>query len=197
VSNLAVSLAQNGARVLVVDCDLRRPTVHRNFDVASAPGLSDLIVGHASLEQALRPGVAERLDVLPCGYIPPNPAELLGSGPLRDVLKQLRQSYEWVLLDAPPILTIADTAILCPSVDGLVLVVAAERTARHAVQRAVEQVTTVGGRVVGVVLNRVDLERNSYYFGRYYGDYYRSYYQDAASRRVDRVARGADRLSRM
>lgn len=197
VVNLAASLAQNGARVLVVDADLRRPTLHRSFNVASAPGLSDLIVANCTVEQAVRSGVAKGLDVMPCGYVPPNPAELLGSQPLRDLIPSLREAYDWVLIDAPPILTMADAPVLSPVVDGLILVVAAERTARHAVLRSIEQVEGVGGKVLGIVLNRVDLQRNSYYFGRYYGDYYRSYYQDAANRRTDSVATGADPQRRM
>ncbi len=197
VANLAVSLAQNGQSVLVIDADLRRPTLHRHFNVSSVPGLSDAIVGNCTLEQAVRVGVAKGLDVMPCGYVPPNPAELLGSSPMRDLVINLRDAYDWVLIDAPPILTMADAPVLCPVVDGLILVVAAERTARHAALRSIEQVSAVGGRVLGVVLNRVDLERNSYYFGRYYGDYYRSYYQDAANRRTDSVATGSDPQTRM
>jgi Mrp family chromosome partitioning ATPase len=116
---------------------------------------------------------------------------------MRDVVVRLRDAYEWLLIDAPPILTMADAPVLCPLVDGLLIVVAAERTARHAVLRSIEQISGVGGKVLGVVLNRVDLERNSYYFGRYYGDYYRSYYQDVANRRTDAVATGDDPMRRM
>ncbi len=188
VANLAASLAQNGARVLVVDADLRRPTLHRHFNVASAPGLSELIVGGCELARALRPGVAPRLDVLPCGYVPPNPAELLGAPATRELLSRLVEGYDWVLVDAPPILTIADTAVLAPLVDGVLLVIAAERTARHAVTRAAEQLSAVGAKLLGVVLNRVDVSRNVYYYGRYYGDYYRSYYQQSAERPGDAVA---------
>jgi capsular exopolysaccharide synthesis family protein len=197
VANLAASLAQNGAQVLVIDADLRRPALHKNFDVTSVPGLSDVIVGNCTLEQAIRKGVAKGIDVMPSGYIPPDPAELLGSNAMRDVVMRLRDAYEWLLVDAPPILTMADAPVLCPLVDGLLIVVAAERTARHAVLRSIEQISGVGGKVLGVVLNRVDLERNSYYFGRYYGDYYRSYYQDVANRRTDAVATGDDPMRRM
>jgi capsular exopolysaccharide synthesis family protein len=116
------------------------------------------------------------LCVLPCGYIPPNPAELLGSDALREVLQGLRRKYDWVLVDAPPILAMADTPVLCPFVDGLVLVVWSESSSRPALRRALDQIERVGGKLTGVVLNKVDLQRNAYYYGQHYGEYYRKYY---------------------
>ena len=176
VTNLAVSLAQNGARVLVVDADLRRPVLDRHFGVPSTPGLSDLIIEKCAPGEAIRPTGCDGLHLIPCGYLPPNPAELLGSPRMRELLRGFASRFEWVLVDAPPILAIADAPVLSTFVDGLVLVVAADRTARPAVQRTIDQVTAVGGKIVGVVLNRLNLERNAYYFGQYYGKYYQSYY---------------------
>lgn len=183
VANLAASLAENGMRVLAVDADLRRPTVHQHFGLEKVPGLSDLLVGKCTLTEAVRPTRLSRLSLLPCGYIPPNPAELLGSESMREVVAVLRKRYDWVLIDAPPILAMADTPVLCPHVDGVVLVVWAESCTRAAVEGAVHQVAHVGGKVTGVVLNKVDLERNSYYYSQHYGEYYRSYYADATSQR--------------
>jgi len=176
--NVAASLALNGARVLVVDADLRRPTLAKHFEVSSAPGLSDLIVGSCELVDAVRETQFKGLDVIPSGYLPPTPAELLGSARMRSFLRSLPEEYEWVLVDAPPVLAIADAPVLSTYVDGMILVIAAEKTARPAVQRTIDQVRAVGGKLVGVVLNKVNLERNAYYFGQYYGEYYRSYYTE-------------------
>lgn len=180
VVNVAASLAQTGMKVLVVDADLRRPTIHQHFGIQGSPGLSDLIVGKSSLAEAVRATSFKGIEVLPCGYIPPNPAELLGSTAMSDILSGLRSRYDFVLIDSAPILAMADTPVLSRFTDGVVLVVAAERTPRPAIARTVDQLARVGGRIVGVILNRVDLERNSYYYGHYYGEYYRSYYSDAA-----------------
>jgi len=116
--------------------------------------------------------------VLPCGYVQPNPTELLGSTTLREILGALRTHYDWVLIDTPPVLAMADTAVLSPLADGVVLVVAAETSSRPAVQRAIDQLRSVNGRMLGVILNKVNFERNSYYYGQYYGEYYRSYYAE-------------------
>jgi succinoglycan biosynthesis transport protein ExoP len=180
VANLASSLAINGARVLAVDADLRRPTMHHHFGVPKAPGLSDLILGKCRASDAIQTTRYKGLQVLPCGYTPPNPAELLGSASMKKVVDALRTYYDWVLIDTPPILAMADTPVLCPLVDGVVLVIGAEVSGRTHIQRAIDQVSGVGGKVIGVVLNKVDLRRNSYYYSQYYGEYYRGYYAEGA-----------------
>ena len=178
-ANLAAALAHNGARVLVVDADLRRPTLHQHFGVPTTPGLSDVIVGKCEIAEAIQPSGFKGLRVLTCGYIPPDPAELLGSARMKEVVRSLRGLYDWVLVDTPPLLAMADSPVLCALADGVVLVVGAEISGRPAILRAIEQIKGVGGRVTGVVLNKVDLERNSFYYGQYYGEYYRTYYADA------------------
>jgi len=183
VANLAASLAQNGGKVLAIDADLRRPTMHQLFGVGKVPGLTDLIVGSCQASEAIKPTRFKELQTIPCGYIPPNPTELLGSASFREVIRALRTHYEWVLIDTPPILAMADTPVLAPFVDGVILVVGAEQSSRTAVQRAVDQILSVGGKVTGVVLNKVNLERNSYYYGQYYGEYYRSHYAEVGSAR--------------
>jgi capsular exopolysaccharide synthesis family protein len=121
------------------------------------------------------------LQLLACGYLPPNPAELLGSPMMKQILDALRAHYDWVLIDSPPLLAMADAPVLCSIAQGVVLVLAAEVATKPAVMRAVDQVASVGGKVIGVVLNRVNLERNAYYYSQYYGEYYRSYYAEGAS----------------
>jgi capsular exopolysaccharide synthesis family protein len=183
-ANLAGSLALNGAKVLLVDADLRRPTLHQHFGIQRSPGLSDLIVGKFQPSDVVQGSRFRGVHVIPCGYVPPNPAELLGSAAMREIVKALKTRYDWVIIDTPPILAMADTPVLCPYVDGVVLVVAAEVSGRPGVQRALDQIQSVGGKLLGVVLNKVDLRRNSYYYSQYYGEYYRSYYADAAVRGV-------------
>jgi capsular exopolysaccharide synthesis family protein len=192
VANLAASLADNGARVLAVEADLRRPTMHRHFGTDKTPGLTDLIVVMCTISQAAQWTRVPRLQLLPAGYIPPNPAELLGSQSLRDVFQALRKRYDWVLIDAPPILGMADTPVMCPLVDGVVLVVWAEHCARPAIEQAVDQVVRVGGKITGVVLNKVDLARNAYYYSHYYGEYYKGYSEAAEPRQasVEPLRRG-------
>jgi polysaccharide biosynthesis transport protein len=181
VANLGAALAQNGARVLIVDADLRRPTLHGHFGLAHTPGLSDVIVSKCRPHDVIRATPVEGLHFLPCGYIPPNPTDLLGSESLRDLLAAQKKRFDWILVDAPPILAMADTPVLCPFADGLVLVVWAENSGRPALKRALEQVHRVGGKLTGVVLNKVDLNRNAYYYGQYYGEYYRKYYASDSS----------------
>jgi succinoglycan biosynthesis transport protein ExoP len=184
VANLASSLALNGAKVLAVDADLRRPTMHQHFGVAKTPGLTDLIVGKCQASQAIQATRFKGLQILPCGYVPPNPAELLGSPAMKHVVEALKSHYDWVLIDTPPILAMADTPVLCPLVEGVILVVGAEVSGRPTLQRAIDQIVGVGGKIVGVVLNKVNLERNSYYYGQYYGEYYRAYYAEGSSRQA-------------
>jgi capsular exopolysaccharide synthesis family protein len=189
VANLAAALALNGAKVLAVDADLRRPTLHQHFGLLKTPGLTDLIVGKAAASQAIQTTRFNGLQLLACGYVPPNPAELLGSPAMKQIVDALRAHYDWVLFDSPPLLAMADAPVLCPLVEGVALVVAAEGSARPAVVRAIEQVGRVGGRVTGVVLNRVNLERNSYYYSQNYGEYYRSYYAEGRARRSEEASR--------
>jgi capsular exopolysaccharide synthesis family protein len=185
LANLAVALAQNGHKVLAVDGDLRRPTLYQHFGVVKTPGLTDLIVGKAAASQAIHSTRVDGLQMLPCGYLTPNPAELLGSPMMKQIIEALRAHYEWVLIDAPPLLAMADAPVLCPIVDGVVLVIAAESATRPAVMRAIDQVQGVGGKVAGLVLNKVNLERNSYYYSQYYGEYYRSYYAEGGAKRPE------------
>jgi len=178
---LAAALAHNGAKVLAVDADLRRPTLHQHLGLQKTPGLSDLIVGKAQASQTIQSTRIQGLQLLACGYLPPNPAELLGSPMMKQILDALRAHYDWVLVDSPPLLAMADAPVLCSIADGVVMVLAAEVATRPAVTRAIDQLRSVGGRLTGVVLNRVNLERNSYYYGQYYGEYYRSYYAEGTA----------------
>ena len=166
-SNLSVSLAQAGQRVLHVDADMRRPRVHAIFDIAQEPGLSNLLVGDCKPSASIRKTSVQNLCVLPAGMIPPNPAELLGSKRCEEFFATLGQNFDWVILDSPPVLAVADASILANTATGVVFVVGADQTSRQAARAALEQLEAVQAHVIGAVLNRVDLEKNPYYYSAY------------------------------
>jgi capsular exopolysaccharide synthesis family protein len=180
-SNLAVSLAQAGQRVLHVDADMRRPRVHALFDVAQEPGLSNLLVGDCKPSEAIRKTPVQNLCVLPAGLIPPNPAELLGSKRCEEFFATLGQNFDWVILDSPPVLAVADASILANTATGVVFVVGADQTSRQAARAALDQLAAVQAHVIGAVLNRVDLDKNPYYYSAYYRKEYARYYAPAST----------------
>ncbi len=167
-ANLAITLAQQGARTLLVDADLRRPLVHKVFNLVQEPGLTDVLVGSAALREAVRPNVIANLDVLPGGALPPNPSELLGSEAMHRLLEQLRAQYASVIFDTPPALAVTDATVLGASADAVILVLRVGETEEAAAQRAVEMFRRVQARVAGTVLNGVEKQRDRYY-QYYYG----------------------------
>jgi tyrosine-protein kinase Etk/Wzc len=162
-ANLAITLAQQGTSTLLVDADLRRPLVHRAFNLVQEPGLTDVLVGKAMLREAIRPNVIPKLDVLPAGALPPNPSELLGSEAMHGLLEQLRGQYDMVIFDTPPTLAVTDATVLGASSDAVILVLRAGETEEVAAQRALAQLRRVQARVAGTVLNGVERERDRYY----------------------------------
>lgn len=175
-ANLAIALAQSGQRVLLFDADLRKPRVHEVFNQKLEPGLSNLMVGQAKASDVMRKSGIPGLWLLPAGHIPPNPAELLGSRRFKDFQSTLREHFDWIVLDSPPVMAVTDPSIVAHAADGVVFVVGAEMTARHAAQSALEQLESTNARIVGAVLNRVDVQRNSYYYSQYYRREYLDYY---------------------
>jgi capsular exopolysaccharide synthesis family protein len=140
-------------------------------------GLSHLLVGRARAREAIQRTPHHNLWVLTAGLVPPNPSELLSSGRMRSLLDSLATGpFDWVIIDTPPVLAVTDAVILTPAVSGVVFVLGAEMTRRRIAERAVETMMTSGPRVLGVVLNRVDVDRNKYYYSRFYGYQYQSYY---------------------
>ncbi|MGH7664856.1 MAG: GumC family protein [Gemmatimonadaceae bacterium] len=179
VANLAITFAQQGQRTLLIDADLRRAVLDRTFGVPRSPGLTDAIIGHLGLAEIVNGTDVENLFVLGSGHFPPNPSELLGSPGMRSVLQDARQNYDIVLLDSPPLLAVTDAAVLATMVDGAILVVRMQSTAREAVRRALSQLKAVHSRVLGALMNDVDMSKASYYGG--YGYQYYEYYGDAGS----------------
>jgi polysaccharide biosynthesis transport protein len=173
--NTSVSLAQLGARVLLIDCDLRRPTVHRALRIPKQRGLSGYLSSDAQPEEVVQETRVPNLSAITCGAIPPNPAELLASDRMRALLSWASEHYEHVLLDSPPLLSVTDPVILSTRVDGVILVVSAGRSTRDILRRARQELLQVGAKVFGVVLNNLDMRREGYDSSYYnYGGYGRS-----------------------
>lgn len=173
VANLAIAFAQAEKKVLLVDADMRRPTIHNFFGLPKNPGMTDLFVGSSTLEDVVNRNVVENLDVLCCGTTPPNPAELLGSNRMHDFIKRMSERYDLLLFDSPPLLAVTDAAVLSTSVDGAILVVSGGSTRAAAIHRASEFLDAVGGKMLGVLLNNFDIKKA---YGGYYGDYAYGYY---------------------
>ena len=172
--NLATSLAEAGSRVILLDVDLRRPNCHRTLGVVNDQyGLSSFLAGQADLESVIRPLDGARLFFVPAGPTPPNPAELVGSARMRDALENLRQAYDFVILDSPPVLPVTDAVVLGREADGAVLVVKGHDTPRELLRRARDQLLQANVHLLGAVVNNVDLRwGDTYFYSRYYGGYY-------------------------
>src|SRR5229473_2336851 len=177
VISLGIAMAQSGNRVLVVDTDMRRPRLHKAFGVPDDRGVTSVLVSESSLEDALKSTEVPGLFVLPCGPIPPNPAELLHTQAFSELLKKLIAKFDRVILDSPPLAAVADAAILATQVDGVVLVVKARHTPRDIAIRGIRSLRDVNAKIYGAILNNVDLEDPKYgdylYAYRHYGRYYR------------------------
>jgi capsular exopolysaccharide synthesis family protein len=172
-ANLAVAVAHQGMRVLLIDADLRRGRIHQLFRMQREPGLSQVLTGETTLAAAIRPTPITGLFVLMTGCLPDAPSELVGGGSMRSLLEDAAREFAMVVLDSPPVLAAADASVLTTLVDATMVVVRAGQTGQEAAQAAVGQLNAVGGKVVGAVLNDPDaaLRANQeyYYYSNYYG----------------------------
>jgi len=173
--NTAFMLAQTGVEVLMIDCDLRRPRLHAQFELPNTKGLTTWLSGEKNLDNIIQTcEKAPNLKVLTSGPVPPNPAELLGSEEMRNLLNILSERFAHIIIDSPPAISFTDASILSTMVDGVILVVHGGRSSRAVVRRAKQQLLDVGAHVFGVVLNNVKVESHDYYYSRYYSHYYES-----------------------
>ena len=171
--NTAFMLAQTGAEVLIIDCDLRRPRLHTQFEVANSKGLTTWLSGEKDLDNLLQSyPKTPNLKILTSGPVPPNPAELLGSEEMRRLLSLLSERFAHIIIDSPPAISFTDASILSTMVDGVMLVVHGGRSSRAVVRRAKQQLLDVGAHIFGVVLNNVKVESQDYYYSGYYSNYY-------------------------
>lgn len=171
-ANLAISYAAMNCRVLLIDCDLRRPKLARLLSVSAPVGLSNLLIKPELREQAVINGGMPNLSVILSGDIPPNPSELLASNRMKRLLERLRGEYEYIILDTPPVNTVTDACVLSPESSGVLFVVRAGITERGSVERAVSQLEYAKAKFLGFVINDASLEKDLYGYGKYrYGRY--------------------------
>ena len=176
-ANLALALALGGARVLLIDADMRRPGLHKTLGMENGTGLSQLLTAQARVRDAIQKTPEPNLLVITAGRTPPNPSELLASDRMNSFIHNLQQGpFDWIIIDTPPVLAVTDAVILAPRVSGVVFVIGSEMTRRTHAERALETLRTSRPRALTAVLNRVDFDRNKYYYSRYYGYQYKSYY---------------------
>jgi len=164
VANLAVSIAQSGKSVLVLDADLRNPTQHKFFGVDNGEGLSIALVQDQDYQNYIRETAVPGVMLLAGGPIPTNPAELVGSKRMKSLLEEVNEQFDMVLIDTPPIVAVTDAAILAQDVDGVILVLASGKVNNGNAQRAKELLDKVGAKILGVVLNKVDMKTSDYYY---------------------------------
>lgn len=173
-SNLGVTMAQADLKTIVIDTDLRRPTLHKAFQVSNLEGLTDLLRSpKADVSTQLKDTGIENLQVITSGPLPPNPSEMLSSQRMVELLQQLREIADVIIFDSPPVLAVTDAAVLSSRVDGVILVTQAKRTRRNAAKQAIEKLDHVGGKILGCVLNQVS-------GGEDYGQY--AYYTRGSGR---------------
>ena len=170
-TNVAISLAQTGSRVVLVDADLRKPRIQSLFALGPKPGLPAVLTGNVALREAIHEVSIPNLFVVPCGVIPPNPAELLMSNRFRRVLVALREYFDYVVIDSPPLAHVADARILSSQTDSTLLVIKAHGTTRQSAAHAVDRLNNSNARIAGVVLNDMDVRIKGYGYDIYYSDY--------------------------
>ena len=181
--NVAITLAQSGKRVLVIDGDLRKGRCHQLVNIKNQEGLTSLLTGHANLTECIRPTAIPRLYLLPRGAAAPNPAELLMSQKMRDVMNELRGQFDFIVIDSPPIIAVSDAAVLSTISDGVALVFNGQKTTTPSARRAMERLERVGAPILGVVLNGIDIRHPDYVeYRSYYPAYFDSVQKESAWR---------------
>jgi capsular exopolysaccharide synthesis family protein len=170
VMNTAIVLSQNGARVIIIDADMRKPRVHKVFGKENGVGLSSFLSGNAELEEVVQKSKIPDLYYIPSGPIPPNPSELLGSALFKKMIEGLTSRFHYLIIDSPPLLAFSDSVIISTNVDGVVMVVIGGKTPRETLKRSKEILLQVDARILGVVINRARMR------GAEYGSYYHRYY---------------------
>ena len=179
--NTAIALSQTGAQVLIIDTDMRKPRIHKVFDHDNGVGLSNFLSGHADLGSVIKKTEIPNLFYLPSGPIPPNPSELISSNRFKTMVATLEETFDHIIFDSPPVLGFADSMILSSSVDGIVLVVLGGKTPRETLQRAKDVLQQVNAKILGVVINRIDIQRSDY--GYYYYRYHYYYGKEGKTKK--------------
>lgn len=173
--NTAIVMAQTGARTMIMDLDMRRPSLARILGISTKGGMSNFLSGNGDLASQIHKTAFPNLYLLPAGVTPPNPAELIGSARMKNALGLLEQYFDYIVIDTPPILTVTDALVVCPEVDGVILVIHGGKTSREAIEKATANLFAVGGTLLGAVINNVDVRSPEYSYDGY--SYQDTYYQ--------------------
>ncbi|MBN2374291.1 polysaccharide biosynthesis tyrosine autokinase [bacterium] len=176
LANLAVTLAQAGSKVCVLDCDMRKPRVHKIFKMKNEAGVSSLLIGKALVEDVIHDVFVQGLKIIPCGQRPPNPSEILASTQMQSLIESMKESYDYILIDSPPIVAVTDSVMLSRIVDGVCIVIHGGDTGRELVRRSIDLLKGAQAHILGATINNIDVAKKSYYY--YYQYYYYSYYGD-------------------
>lgn len=170
IANLAVTYAQNNRKVLLIDADMRKPTVHRTFQLSNREGLSSYLSHSDPLENVIQLTDVEDLFVMTAGPIPPNPAEMLSSKSMANLVKLLREQFDVILIDTPPVLAVTDAQLLASNSDGVIMVINSGKVKKDIANKAKETLLRVNARILGVVLNNVKRKTSEEYYYYYYGN---------------------------
>lgn len=184
--NLAATLSDNGSRVVIIDCDLRKPAIHKRFNITNSIGLTDYLVGEHEFRDVVKV-IDDNLHIITAGDVPPNPAEIIGSRKLENFLKLLKLNYDYIILDTPPIMAVTDSRILAAKCDATLMVVRSGKEKAKVIYRAYDELIKVGANVIGSVINDVDTGRKDNY-------YY--YYQQSEEKKKKRYNFGIRRKKR-
>lgn len=167
-ANISVAFAQTGSRVLLIDCDMRKPRINKFFNISATPGLSNLLVGLCSLEDTVKQTEYKNLSIITSGIIPPNPAELLNSTAMEDLIESLKSQYDLIIMDTPPINIVSDAVVVTKYAEGVVLVVRHAVTTHPDIEKSIKSFEFVNAKIIGIILNAVDYSK---IHGKHYGNY--------------------------
>jgi capsular exopolysaccharide synthesis family protein len=174
--NLGIALAQSGKKVLAIDGDLRKGRCHHLLHMRNDGGLTNVLTGHLDIKESIQETSIDNFYLLPRGALPPNPADLLMAQKMRDTLKELRDSFDFIVIDSPPVIAVSDAAVLSAICDGVALVFNGQTTTSASARHALERLDRIGARILGVILNGIDIRYPDYVD---YRSYYPSHYAEA------------------
>lgn len=168
--NYALSLVETGKKVLLIDCDLRKPTIHRKFRISNTSGLTNILLGETTIENTL--SLVGGLSILTSGTLPPNPAEVLESQRMKDFLQEMKSHFDYIIIDTPPLLAVADGQIISSMADGVLLVVESKKTPKDSVLKSKDLLINANANILGIILNKCEISNKKGYgygYGYYYG----------------------------
>jgi capsular exopolysaccharide synthesis family protein len=174
VANIAVAFSQTDINVLIIDCDMRKPRVNKFFNVSAIPGLSNFLAGLCDINDAIQDTEYKNLSIISSGILPPNPAELLSSSEMEELMEDLRNKYDLIILDSPPVNIVSDAVVATKYTDGVVLIVRHALTTHPEIEKAVKSLEFANAKILGIILNAFDFSK---LYGKRYGSYYRAGYR--------------------